>query len=83
MKYDTPGRERLSTLKLGPTELANQLNEASGGNLNSSSVSRWLAGESRPESFHRTLIKRLWSIDEGDWLLSKERVALDGAKGAA
>jgi hypothetical protein len=83
MKFDTPGRERLKALELGPTELTKQLNESSGGELNSSTVSRWLSGDSRPESFHRALIKRLWGIEETDWLLSKERVALDGAKGAA
>jgi hypothetical protein len=83
MKFDTPGRARLKALNIGPTELTKQLNEASGGELNSSSVSRWLSGESRPESFHRALIKRLWLIEETDWLLSKERVALDGTKGAA
>jgi hypothetical protein len=83
MKFDTPGRERLKSLNIGPTELTKQLNDASGLELNSSAVSRWLSGDSRPESFHRALIKRLWGIEETDWLLSKERVALDGAKGAA
>lgn len=83
MKFDTPGRERLKALSVGPSELTKQLNDASGGELNSSTVSRWLSGDSRPESFHRALIKRLWAIEETDWLLSKERVALDGSKGAA
>jgi hypothetical protein len=83
MKFDTPGRERLKSLNIGPSELTKRLNESSGGELNSSTVSRWLSGDSRPESFHRALIKRLYSIEETDWLLSKERVALDGTKGAA
>jgi hypothetical protein len=83
MKFATLGRKRLKALSIGPSELTKLINEASGGELNTSTVSRWLSGDSRPESFHRALIKRLWSIEETDWLLSKERVALDGTKGAA
>jgi hypothetical protein len=83
MKFDTPGRKRLRSLKIGPSDLTKQLNDSSGGELNSSTVSRWLSGDSRPESFHRALIKRLWRIEETDWLLHKERIALAGAKGAA
>jgi hypothetical protein len=83
VKFDTPGRERLKALNIGPSELTRQLNQASGGELNSSTVSRWLSGDSRPESFHRSLIKRLWLIEEPDWLTPKERIALEGAKGAA
>lgn len=84
MKFDTPGRERLKALKIPASELTRELRVALGDEkVNHSTVSRWLAGDSRPESFHRTLIKSLWGIEETDWLTTKERLALEGSKGAA
>ena len=83
-RHDTPGRERLSNLGKGPSELATELKAAFPKmDLDVSTVSRWRSGSIRPEAFWRAAMFRLWEIPESDWLLPSEKVALSGKKGAA
>lgn len=57
---------------------------AVGKRLSPSQVSRWLAGDSRPDETHRPVIKRLWGIDpDTAWLTAGERADLDAHMASA
>lgn len=78
IKFSTPGREQLRSLGLGPTEISRAMGpNARGKYLSPSQVSRWLAGDGRPDDTHKPVIKRLWGIEESAWLTSAERADLE------
>jgi hypothetical protein len=74
MKFDTPGRAKLFALGLGPTDVARRLGkDRNGHEVHSSTASRWLAGESRPDDVFQPLMEKLWGIHQSDWLTAEER----------
>lgn len=68
VKFDTPGRQKLLATKLGPSEIARR------ARVNQSTVSRWLAGESRPDDFGQEMLKAIFGIERSDWLTHQEKV---------
>jgi transcriptional regulator with XRE-family HTH domain len=78
-KFNTRAQQRLckwaKEQALGPSELARLLGAIP------SQVSRWLAGESRPEPPFRILIAELTGISEHSWLTTAEqKVVLRGRR---
>lgn len=74
VKFQTPGRQKLLNLELGPSELAKRFGAERGRQrVNQSTTSRWLSGDSRPGGLHRELLMRLFRIPEDDWLLPEEK----------
>lgn len=77
-KFPTPALEQLRALELGPSAISRALGpNARGKCISPSQVSRWLAGDSRPDENHRPIIKRLWKIDDTAWLTETERAELE------
>ena len=78
MKFDTPGRARLVATGLGPSDLARALGKDRNGNeVHSSTASRWIAGDSRPDDVFQPLMEKLWGIHQSDWLTAEERRDLE------
>jgi transcriptional regulator with XRE-family HTH domain len=72
-KFDTPGRAKLAIWAeengaTGSSALAKKLG------VGASLASRWLSGDSRPESPNRALIRALTGIPDEDWETAQERV---------
>ena len=66
-KFETPALEKLKLLGRGPSDIAEVFC------VNQSTASRWLSGDSRPSPLQRPLMRRLYGIQEPDWLTATER----------
>lgn len=76
--FDTPGRQKLLDLGLGPSEIARKLGSAPNGKpVNPSTVSRWLSGHSRPDRLYLPRLAALLGTSDSDWLTQAERVSVD------
>lgn len=82
-KFESAGQKALSKIGQGPSALAVRLREFTKSDKpDTSSVSRWRSGASRPDAFWRSVMFKSLGIPESAWLLSEERSTLN-RKGAA
>jgi hypothetical protein len=73
-KFETPGRAQLRSLNLGSSEISRRFGEEDGKPVvNQSTVSRWLAGDSRPDTRSSTMIEALFAIPGSAWLTLDEQ----------
>lgn len=74
VKFETVGRHQLAEHG-GATEIARKFGLKPDGKpvVNQSTVSRWLSGESRPETGFASLVKAIFGIPEDAWLTAEER----------
>lgn len=74
VKFETVGRHQLAAKGKGASEIARKLGVKADGrpNVNQSTVSRWLSGESRPDTNSAALIEAIFLIPVPSWLTAEE-----------
>ena len=70
LQHAVAEKARKTGVKWGPSELARFLG---GDQLNQSTVSRWLSGDSRPSEPWRRVIWHKLRVPVGDWMTDDER----------
>lgn len=75
-KYETPGRDALKALDLGASAIAARFgkdDETGKDVVNQSTVSRWLSGDSRPDTRCSSMLEALFGIPASTaWLTHEE-----------
>lgn len=81
LKFDTPGRAKLEAWakgqQVGPSEIARRMSVPGRKKVNPSMVSRWLSGDSRPDTVYQPILKQLIGTSDADWLTSTERARFE------
>lgn len=79
MKWPTRGPAALKAWRETNDVTQEALAERLGGKMRQARVSKWEAGEERPEAFWRRLLREICGLDEDLWLVESELAELKRA----